>query len=244
MFKKIIKRLLNSVGYECKKIIRTPINNIPAFLPNKLDNWLTSQNYKTVIDVGANEGQFALMIRSLLPNASIISFEPIQEVFEKLKQRFSDDKKFIAYNCGLGDISGEISFHLNTYSPSSSIFEMNEIHKEIFNYTTNDEFTTIKIEKLDSIVNDEEILQPFLLKIDVQGYEKFVLEGGSNIASKANTIILEISFKELYKDQPTFDEIYSILRSMNFSYIGNLEQLTSPVNGEILQADAIFKKNV
>lgn len=241
--KNISKKIIMGLGYEIKKITQPPNMEKSLFRLKTIDDWIRDQSYKTVIDIGANEGQFALKIRALLPDAQIMSFEPINEVYKKLQENFKNDKRFIAYNIGLGDNSGEISFYINEYSPSSSMLEMNQIHKEVFDFATNTNFVTVKIEKLDEIINIEEIETPILLKIDVQGYEKSVLQGGFNVAAKADTIISEVSFKELYKDQPLFNEIYSLLRNINFSYSGNFEQLVSPINGEILQADAIFQKN-
>lgn len=51
--------------------------------------WLKEMNIKTVIDIGANEGQFASIIRKLLPESTIYSFEPIPHCYEKLKKNFS-----------------------------------------------------------------------------------------------------------------------------------------------------------
>ncbi len=55
-------------------------------------------------------------------------------------------------------------------------------------------------------------------------------------------LIVGTSFRTLYEGQPLFDEIYGLLRQMGFKYVENWNQLLSPVDGSVLQADAIFAK--
>lgn len=63
------------------------------------------------------------------------------------------------------------------------------------------------------------------------------------LLENADLIIVETTFVELYEEQPLFDVIYDKLRKLGFKYVGNEEQLVSPMNGEVLQADSIFVKN-
>ena len=79
-----------------------------------------------------------------------------------------------------------------------------------------------------------------LVKIDVQGFEKQVIEGGKNVLSKARIIILEVSYEPLYLGQPTFKEIYDELYSLGFEFHGNIEYLRNPKDLSILQSDALF----
>jgi hypothetical protein len=51
---------------------------------------------------------------------------------------------------------------------------------------------------------------------------------------------IEVSFQPLCEGGPLFDDVYRLLREQGFRYNGNVEQLFSPKNGRILQADAIF----
>jgi hypothetical protein len=81
---------------------------------------------------------------------------------------------------------------------------------------------------------------PLLIKIDVQGFERMVILGGIQTIKKAEVLIVEVSFQELYENQVPFDTIYSLLTGLGFTFIGNYDQLLSPKDGSILQADAIF----
>ncbi|MDR2146037.1 MAG: FkbM family methyltransferase [Tannerella sp.] len=213
---------------------------IAAF--KEVNKWLQEKKIRTVLDVGANTGQFARKARILFPDAKIYSFEPIQSVYEKLKQNFAGDMNFKAFNTALGEENGEVTFFQNDYSDSSSCLKMKDTHKEAFPYTIHESAINVRINTLDAVLKVDDLQSPYLVKLDVQGFEEKVINGGQDIIRNAEYIISEVSFVELYENQPLFNVIYSKLTGMGFRYIGNFEQLLSPLNNEILQADALFKK--
>lgn len=203
------------------------------------NQWLTEFNFHSIIDIGANEGQFAKKVRTLFPETKIISFEPIPSVFEKLRAEFALDKNFKAFNVGLGEKEEKMQLWLNEYSPSSSLLKMDH-HTEHFDFAVKQNQIEIQLAKLDSFKNEIDESKPFLVKIDVQGYEDRVIKGGTAVLKQAKMIITEVSFVSLYEGQVLFDQIYSSLRALGFKYAGNYEQLHSPINHSVLQADAIF----
>ncbi|MCD6062602.1 MAG: hypothetical protein K0R82_513 [Flavipsychrobacter sp.] len=207
----------------------------------KENAWLLERNFNTIIDVGANEGQFAMKMRKFFPAATIISFEPIPEVFHKLNANFAGDSRFISYCYGLGEQEQEASFFLNEYSPSSSLLKMAD-HTKHFDTAVKDKEIKVKITRLDDILKKTELKPPVLVKLDVQGYEDKVIGGGNNTIKAADLVISEVSFTSLYQDQKLFDDIYNSLSRLGFKYKGNYDQLYSPVDNSVLQADAIFIK--
>jgi hypothetical protein len=131
---------------------------------------------------------------------------------------------------------------MNDYSDSSSFLEMNDVVKINFPVIANENKIQVKMMKLDDVLNVNEIKKPYLVKLDVQGFEYEVICGGRQIIQNADYIIAEVSFVELYKNQPLFHSIYSLMRELGFEYVGNFDQLSSYVTGEIMQADVIFRK--
>jgi len=225
-----------------RRIIFYPESEFLLIKPqNRWRDLLKEYQFRTILDIGANDGEFAKNAREIFPHTKIYSFEPIPAVYQKLKEYFIEDKNFVAYNYALGNFSGDSVFYMNEFSPSSSLLEMKE-HKEHFDIALEETPISIKLERLDDFDFSEEIKRPLLVKIDVQGYELEVIKGGSEIIKSADAVVTEVSFTELYKDQPLFDEIYEALRSFGFKYAGNIEQLFSPVDGKLLQADAFFIK--
>lgn len=233
-----IKKIFNLFGLE---ISRKKTNLFHA----TMNLWLTKLKIKTVIDVGANEGQFLEFIRQTLPTCKTICFEPMEEPFNKLQERYGNNDKVVLKNFALGKKKETLAMFKNSFSPSSSILKMSDKHIQSFPFTKNVTEQPIKVETLDNISPSLQIEKPFLIKIDVQGYEKFVIEGGIETIKQADVIIVELSYKELYDDQPLFDEVYALLVNNNFVISGILDQLKDPNDGEFLQCDAIFiNKNV
>src|SRR5882672_4703641 len=57
--------------------------------------------FNTIIDVGANQGQFAIAAAHRFPMAKIYSFEPVPDIFEKLQNNVRSNRHIYAYNCAL-----------------------------------------------------------------------------------------------------------------------------------------------
>ncbi|OUL29115.1 FkbM family methyltransferase [Nostoc sp. 106C] len=205
--------------------------------------WIHELNITTIIDIGANVGQFAISINAVLPKAQIYSFEPIPDCFNKLKASMSGKKNFTAFNLGIGDRAGDLVFQHNSYSQSSSFLQITHLHKTAFPETSDSHSINVKIEKLDEVAEKLLLTDSLLIKIDVQGYEDKVLNGGEATIKRAKIIIIETSFTNLYEDQPLFEDIYSKLKDWDFVYAGCFDQLYHPQDGKILQADSIFIKN-
>ena len=235
--KKLIHWLLNKFGYQ----LRNPKKEAEQLKIQKW-NFLKKVPIKTIIDVGANEGQFVEEILNIFPLAEIYSFEPLGDCYEKLMSNFRNNKKVHTYNFALGEQDGEITFSRSSASPSSSILKMGDLHKKLYPHTANLVEEKVKIKRLDDVFADVNLENEVLLKIDVQGAEEKVIKGGSSVLKKANMIITEVSYATLYENQPLFRDIMNLLEKYGFSYIGNMEQFANPLTGAPLFADAIFVK--
>ena len=205
--------------------------------------WLQAYPIKTVIDIGANTGQFAEMITDVLPNSRLICFEPIAECYAELVERFQHNSSVEALNYALGNLEGHTTMHINDYTPSSSILEMEKLHSDTFIYSANSTKSEIQLRRLDVVAQELNIGGPTLIKIDVQGYEEEVIKGGKETLKAADIVICELSYESLYKDQPSFHQIYLTMQDMGFKYHGNWDQLNHPEDDKPLQGDAIFIKH-
>jgi len=94
--------------------------------------WLRMYNVRTVIDVGANTGQFSSAISRVLPDARTYAFEPLEHCYHTLVKRMSSRKNFEAGCLALGDRTGRVSFYCNEFTKSSSLLAMKEAHKKAF----------------------------------------------------------------------------------------------------------------
>jgi FkbM family methyltransferase len=206
--------------------------------PATQHDWLKNLNIRTVLDIGANTGQFATKIRSILPDSSIYSFEPLSDAYVLLLAEMGDDPAFKAFNFALGDENARTEINRSASSASSSLLRMLELHTAAWPYTAGAGTENIEVKRLDEL--DLPVAPNLMVKIDVQGFEDKVIAGGRNTIKAAACVVTEISFQRLYEAQPLFDDIYRLLRDLGFEYGGNWDQLPDPRDGRLLQADAIF----
>ena len=202
-----------------------------------------NQNINTVLDVGASHGQFATKARTLFPEAMIYSFEPIPSSYKILNKKFKADKNFKAFNIALGTTTGKTEFYQNNHVGSSSFLEISTLHIDAYPYTKNYSKINITVDKLDNIIKAEELILNIILKIDVQGYEKKVLEGAEELLKNVQIIYTEVSFNELYNGQPLINEIVDFLKERGFKIIGIENVSQSIKDGTFLQADVFFMNN-
>jgi FkbM family methyltransferase len=201
--------------------------------------WLQNRGIKTVLDVGANTGQFANRVNEILPNVKIISFEPIKKCFDELLAN-TRSINVTAFNVALGEENTHQEINISAHSPSSSLLKMADLHTEVFAGTNFVEKETITVKKLDDLFNGLAVNGKFMVKIDVQGFEDRVIKGGIETLKKADSILIETSFEELYEDQLLFDGIYKLLTGIGFIFKGNVTQAINKKDGRILYAESFF----
>ena len=172
-----------------------------------------------LIDVGANKGQFALAAFALSPDIEIDCFEPFPASAAKLERWAKATSRHIrVHRVALATAKGTAEFHVTTREDSSSLFRPATLQQEIG--VRIKETIIVQTDRLDSRLKRDEILRPSLLKIDVQGGELDVLKGLGDLLAVIDYIYLEVSFMELYENQPLFAETDAFLRSYGYHLRG------------------------
>lgn len=219
------------------------IRRLPKHEKNKY-GWLRQFDIHTVLDIGANVGQFVDEIERFLPDAYIFSFEPLKNAYVDLSKRQLRRSNFKAYNMGFGDSNGNHIINNYAYSLSSSFLQMAQVHKDAYPGSADSKAEVVIMRRLDDFINEERIdLKPnILLKIDVQGYEDRVLRHGLETLKKSSVVIIEVSYQVLYEGQLLFDELYAFFKNEGFHFKGTLGTGYHPTTGSPLFADAIFTR--
>jgi FkbM family methyltransferase len=237
------KGILRSVGLSVTRYNpRATVAN--KFKPDEQDrfSWLRNAGIRTVLDVGANIGQFAAQIRAVIPSAQIYSFEPLSECYRQLSSNLLGPS-FEALPIALGAENGRTIMNRNAFSPSSSILTLGAAHKESFPFAIDTQAESVEVRRLDDVAGELDLRDNLLIKIDVQGFEDQVIKGGEFTIRRARVLIVEVSFEALYENQPVFDDIYRALQHLGFGFRGAASQLLDPSDGRVLQADGIFVKS-
>ncbi len=234
IIRRLARKTLSRLGYSV-----VPLHHDPTMTLLGLQN----APFSTIVDVGANVGQFAQMAKRIFPNASIISFEPLPEAFEALSTYANGLDGLEAVNAAVGERNGQIEMlEHSTHTPSSSILERTRVCTELYPFTEEQRKRIVRIVTLDAFFDERPIaLSPILLKLDVQGYEDRVLRGAGRFLSRVDACIVEVAVASLYRDQSDFFTIASLLSQAGLQYAGNLDQIYGR-DGEVLYLDAVFKR--
>lgn len=227
--KSLINEAMHSLGYDIGRL-----HGIEQAA------WLSELGITTVLDIGANVGQFSTSVRKALPDARIYAFEPIEECFAALSHNMREDNLVQCFPYALGSEDGSTVFNKNDFTPSSSLLPLTNTHVAEFPRTAKTSATKVEVRRLDSVAPTLDLSGPLLVKMDVQGFELHVVEGGRETLPRANVIITEVSFAEFYKGQPSFDDLYRELRNLGLNFCGVVGQIHSTRDDRPLFCDALF----
>jgi FkbM family methyltransferase len=231
---KVIRSVLNPIGYDIVKY-KT------SWPPHIVLDHLKMNNIQTVLDVGANTGQYSQGLRKAGFKGRIISFEPANKAFQDLKQRALHDKNWQTFNFALGETNGFSSIHISRHSPSSSILPMTSLHLDASPGSEYLSDEKIEVNTLDSIYDSLGIKgENVFLKVDTQGYEKKVLEGASESLSSLKGIQLELTAHELYEGEEIYYSICRFVEERNFRLVRIIPGFAHKGTHEMLQFDALF----
>lgn len=182
--KKIIRRILNSVGYDVRALSEVE------------ENWFALDrfpNVDVVIDIGVAHSTKVLLKH--FPNAKHYLFEPVVDFNDAIKHNYMY-VNYELFNLACSDVSGELEIFLDPIFLSNSrvleVEENQQIHNSLKSFRTN----SVRLDDFFVTSDDRISTQKTLLKIDVEGHELEVIKGAEQILESINYIIIEISCQE------------------------------------------------
>jgi FkbM family methyltransferase len=197
---------------------------------------------RTIIDGGANVGQFAVAAIKLFPNAHVYSIEPHPECFERLRRNVRNLSNVTAFQFALGDTEGTVDLHINSHEHSSSLLPLGARHRAAFPQAIETGRVSVRVSTLDNLFAAIDLEPPVLLKLDLQGYEATALRGGTETLTRIQYVVLEASFKPLYEGETLFLDLVRSMEACRFRFSRPVGSLSDPSTGEILQVDALFER--
>lgn len=204
---------------------------------NKLLFYFSIFNPKIIYDIGAYHGDFSIFIKKIFPDTQIIMFEANSKCIPFLKPlnipfyisllSDIDNKEVIFYE----PINGQISTGSSIYKENSTFFDNSIEHK-------------MKTITLDTLIKKYNIIQPDLIKIDVQGSELDIIKG---LTFRPFIYILEASLIKFNNGSPLFGEIIKYMIEIGYrccDILDNLKISHTNINGKKVkryyQMDLLF----
>lgn len=195
----------------------------------------------TVVDVGANVGQFSLLVSALHPRATIIAFEPLPDAAARYGALFAGKNHVRLHRAALGPERGEAVLHVSARNDSSSLLPIGDAQAQLFPGTGEVGTVTVPVGPLGEFVARTELVAPALLKIDVQGFELEVLRGAEALLDAFEWIYVEASWVALYEGQALAGEVEAFLTSRGFALARTCNRTDGP-DGSPVQADFLFRR--
>ena len=197
-----------------------------------------------VIDVGANQGQFALGLRALGYRGRIVSFEPQTAQYAHLRTLTARDAAWEIHPFALGDAPAELRLNAYRDHSLSSLHSANDAgHTRFPDYFQLDHVETVTVRRLDDFLDS---LQPnapatrILLKTDTQGHDLAVLHGGRVVLKHSVAVMTEASIKPIYDNSSVYEDLLRFMTDAGFSLSGIFPLAQSDRDMALLEIDCCF----
>jgi FkbM family methyltransferase len=194
----------------------------------------------TVIDIGANKGQFTIFALGQWRSCRVIAFEPLTQPMARARRVTAIWRDRVRLVCAaIGQTKGQIDIRIASRDDSSSILPITAVATQVFGVIGTTAVERVLIGPLDDFVVPAELVGPVLLKLDVQGYELQALQGCESLLPNIAAVYVEQSFVPLYEGQACAAEVAAYLQGMGFVEAAELNVVSRPPLGKV-QSDCLF----
>jgi FkbM family methyltransferase len=224
--KRLVERGASRLGYQV-----IPSWRLKAFEHARhLTRLFTQLQIDTVLDVGANEGGYRELLRDFVGfDGRIVSFEPVPAVYAALEKGAASDPRWTGYQMALGDDDGELDIHVTQRSTMSSFLTRDEDrlrslgYDHLLNVTDIVRTEKVPVRRLDTIFGEVTLGRPdprVYLKCDTQGFDLKVMAGAAASLRSIMALQIELSFKPIYADAPSYSEVLRAMTEAGFDVTG------------------------
>lgn len=227
--KKVVKKTFNVCGFEIRRT-----DTVGRTLAEVLDD-ISRLGFspQTVIDVGVASGTFELY--DAFPNARHLLIEPLEEfrpALEEITRQFNAEYVIAAAS----DKSGRIVINVHPTLEGSSIL------KEVEGSHVDGVERVVPAVTIDDLCNERNLREPYLVKVDVQGAELKVLNGGKKTLKETDLVILEVHFFQFFVNGPQFHDVVGYMKDRGFVVYDCFGGYYRPLDGALAAMDIAFVK--
>jgi len=234
MIKKTLKRILNKILYNDQD---KPEVRLLYYFRNDL------KDFKTVFDIGTYHGNFVDLLLSKNNDLNVHCFEPTADTFRFLSEKYKEKKNIVLNNVAVSNYKGESEFNINSYSETNSLLESSTLNNDIDQLTANISKQKVNIISLTEYIENYNIDEVDLIKIDSQGNTYYIIEGLRDklLNKKIKYLYVEVEFIEIYKNEKLFSEVNYLLDKCGYVIIDifNLNY----INNKLAWCDVLYSKN-
>jgi FkbM family methyltransferase len=181
--------------------------------PNLVD-FINDRRIDVVLDVGANSGQFGQKLRGFGYRGTIVSYEPVSSAFKHLEEIAKSDDKWTAHNFAIGAECGELKINISANSKFNSALSLRDNAQDFHGGVVSDRVESVPVWTLDHDATG--CKGNILVKIDTQGFERQVIEGGRKTVARAKGVLMEVPIIALYNNSWRLSEAIEYMDSIGF----------------------------
>jgi FkbM family methyltransferase len=202
-----------------------------------------SYDVNCVLDVGANKGQFARELRRSGYRGHIVSFEPVPDIFARLKRVAAGDAKWTVLPYALGREDGSIEMKVVFGTMSSALGPTDygrQRYKRFRNITTVD----VPLRRLDGLLDEivpDEVSDPrWYLKLDTQGFDVEVFAGLGDRVTEIVAMQSEMALLSIYEGMPRLPAALETYEAAGFEVSGMFPVTREKDTGRVLEFDCVL----
>jgi FkbM family methyltransferase len=177
-------------------------------------DFINDRKINVVLDVGANAGQFGQKLRCFGYSGAIVSYEPVSSAFKHLERVAGADGKWTAHNFAIGAECGELKLHISANSKFTSALSLKNNSQEFHGGIVADRVESVPMWTLDHIATKYD--GNILIKIDTQGFERQVIEGGGKTLARSKGVLMELPIIALYNNLWRLSEAIEYMDGVGF----------------------------
>lgn len=195
---------------------------------------------RTLLDVGANVGQFGTSLRKCGYAGAIVSFEPLSAAHARLTATAAGDLAWhVAPRMALGETNGTAAINVSHNLASSSLLRVAERSIAAAPQSGQSGTEEVPVRRLDDAI-DPAWQPPYGLKLDTQGFELHVLGGAPATLARTAVAMVEMSLTPLYEGGASFVDVYRFFEEQGFRCITLTQGFADHARNELLQVDGVF----
>ncbi len=189
-----------------------------CYEPNEF-NFLSQvlQPGMTFVDIGANDGLYSLFASSYVGDTgTVLAIEPSQREFEHLQDniKLNGITTIKPLKAALSNVDGQASLKVANYEHAGQNTLGDFVHQGVFCTQTE----LVAVRRFDHLVDELNLNQIDVIKMDVEGAENLVLEGAKQVLEKHHPLLLlELSDRSLRTQGSSAAEVLTILRSLGYN---------------------------
>lgn len=198
-----------------------------------------------VFDVGANKGQYGTRLRRHGYRGRIVSFEPVPEALERLREVAEQDHDWRVHPCALGREESVESMHLG-WKTMNSLLEPSAYGRQRYKrFADTGPTTQVRVRRLDQVMDEalEGLAEPRpFLKMDTQGYDMEVFAGAGDRIDAFVGMQSEVAALRLYEGGPGMAEALAAYEDAGFGVTGMYPVTREETTGRVVEFDCVMAR--